>query len=228
VGRKLMAKEIQFPTGYKPLDDFMENVVWKRAPKVKLYDKSSSVLMWALYICGFMWIWMNDFFNNSHTTIGKRVYITRTAIEKGWWESIYRVMRHEFVHILQRLKYGLLYDISYLFPQILASGALLALLAIWFSNSWLWALCALGFGAPWPAPWRKKWELEGYTQSMLTRFELYNDISDNYVKNIALNFVTSFYYFMWPFEGYVIKKLNSIKIAIIQGKIKGPFLHYSS
>lgn len=222
-----MAREIKIPTGDQQLDDFMMKVVWNTAPKVKLYDKRSSVLMWTLYIAGFMWIWMRDFFNNSNTTIGKRVYIVRKVIENKWWIVVYRTMRHEFVHILQRSKYWLLYDIAYLIPQLLAAGALLAILAIWFSNAWLWALCCLVFGAPLPAYWRHKFELEGYTQSMLVRYELVGHITDDYVERIVKKFTTPFYYFMWPFRGYIEKKVKSIRDDIIAGKIKGPYLHYS-
>jgi hypothetical protein len=226
VGRVLMAKEIQFPTGYKKLDDFMSNVVWKKFPKAKLYEKKTSFFMKFLYIIGFMWIWQKRFIKGYNTTIGFSVYFSEWVVDNRRWDSMYRTMRHEFIHMLQKNKYKLLFDLSYLFPQVLAVGSVLALLAVWFSNWWLMSLCCLACLAPMPAPWRTKWEIEGYTASMVVMFEEQNGISKQRIDNIIKHFISSDYFFMCPFRSWITRKINTIAMSIRAGKIKGIFLGY--
>lgn len=221
-----MAKEIKFPTGNDHLDKFMMNIVWKRDKGVRLYDKQTSVLMWILFIAGFMWIWNTKFFKRFHTTIGNKVYIKRDSILLQDWTGVYKVMRHEFIHILQRKKYWILYDIGYLFPQVLAGFALPALLAIWLGSGWLWFLCFLVFLLPFPAYWRMKFEMEGYTQTLLAFHELYGRMSDGMISRIAKNFTGPAYYFMWPFRDSVLTKLDNIVSGIQRGRIKTPYLRY--
>lgn len=221
-----MAKEVTFPVGYHNLDKFMSNVVSLRFPGVKVYDKSSSALMWALYVIGFMWIWNKGFMTRFHTAVGTSVYITRRSIEGKRWNGIYRTMRHEFMHLLQREKHGLKYDLSYLFPQILSVFSLTALFAIWFSNAWLFGLVFLAMLLPWPAPWRAKWEFEGYTQTMLVSYEETGKIPQSRIESIIRNFTGPFYYFMFPFKSYVTKRINDIATKIRSGKIRSFFLDY--
>lgn len=222
-----MAREIQFPTCNEKLDSFMMNVVWKRDSSVRLYDKQSSALMWTIYYVSFMWIWLPDFFDNSHTTIGKKVYIKRESILLEDWGSIYRAIRHEFIHILQRDKYGFLYDFAYVFPQVLAVFSLFAILSIWFGDQWLYALVFLIFLFPIPAYWRMTFEMEGYTQTLLVEYETYGRISESSVRRIAKNFTGTMYFFMWPFGSWVRRRLEDIVDDIECGKIKTPHLHYS-
>lgn len=221
-----MAKEIVFPTGNETLDRFMIDVVWKTDKSVRLYEKRSSVLMWALYVIGFMWIWMPGFFKSFNTTIGKRVYIRENAVLLQNWIEIYKVMRHEFIHILQRKKYWILYDISYLLPQLFSILSLFSLLSIWLGSLWLYSLVWVAFLLPLPSYGRATFEFEAYTQTMLVFFEMTGKIPKHVIGNIASMFTGPSYYFMWPFRHIVISKLDDIADDIIGGKIKGPYLHY--
>ena len=221
-----MAKQIEPLTGSKNLDSFMADIVQKKFQKAKLYDKDTSSFMWFLYYVSFMWIWQKRFMKGYHTTIGYSVYVSQLVIINKLWESLYKTMRHEFIHMLQNGKYGLLYNLSYLFPQILAVGSLLALLAIWFSNWWLMSLCALAFLAPLPAPWRTKWEIEGYTQSMLVLFEESGEIPQERIDNIIKHFTSMDYFMMCPFKGWITKRIEGIATQIRAKEIQGIFLSY--
>lgn len=222
-----MAKEVKLPTGNEKLDTFMMQVVWKRDPDVRLYEKQSSALMWTLYVAGFMWIWNKWFFSRFHTTIGKRVYIKKDSIAAEDWAGIYRVLRHEYIHILQRRRYWLLYDVAYLFPQVLAVLAIPSFLSIWFGLQWLWSLGFLAFLAPIPAYWRMRFEIEGYTQTLLVEYEMRGQISEGLIRRVAEKFTGSTYYFMWPFNRDVRARLGDIVDKIYTGKINTPHLHYS-
>ncbi len=221
-----MAKEIQLPTGNELLDKFMMNIVWKLDSKVRLYDKQSSALMWFLYVAGFMWIWNTGFFKRFHTTIGNKVYIKRDSVLLQDWTGVYKTMRHEFIHILQRRKHWIFYDIAYLFPQVLAVFAIPSLLAILFGLQWLWFLCSLVFLLPLPAYWRMKFEMEAYTQTILVSYEVHGFVSESMVSRIARNFTGPAYYFMWPLKGYVQRRLESIVDGVQRGRIKTPYLNY--
>lgn len=221
-----MAKEIQFPTGHKMLDDFMANIVWRKFPKVRLFDKRSSVLMWFAYVIFFMWIWNRKFIDRFNTVVGHNVYIVRSRIERKEWASVYRTMRHELIHLFQKSKYWILFDILYTFPQCIAFFAILSLLAIWFSYAWLYALLSLVVLLPIPSPWRTMWELEGYAQTMLVYYEDTGQIPSSLIDNISKNFTGPSYYFMCPFRSYITRKINDIAVEIRSGKLRGFSLHY--
>lgn len=215
-----MARLVEFPCGYEPLDMLMLETRWKDLD-VKIYYKNSSLLMKLIYHVSFMWIWNRRFFD-FHTTIGSNIYLVDDVIEMGYWKSIYGTVRHELIHVLQRARWWLLYDLSYLFPQILAP---VAIFAIWGP---LWLLFFLVFLAPLPAPWRMKWEMEGYTATLLTYFEIHGDLPDEFVDRKARNFYTAAYYFMWPFKKDVLRRLKRIATKIRAGYIKGIYINIYS
>ena len=131
--------------------------------------------------------------------------------------------------MLQKEKYGaILFSALYLFPQCLASLALLSFLAIWLSSWWLMFLCCLLFLAPLPAPWRATFEMEGYTASMLVYYETYGSIPEALTDYISKHFYSMDYFLMWPFKNRVKKKINRIGIGIRRGLIKGYTLNYPS
>ena len=203
-----MAKELAFPTGNSNLDPFMTDVVWKKFPKAKIYNKITSGFMKFLYYVALMPLWQKQFMESYNTTIGYSVYVSEWTIVNKQWDSLYKTMRHEFIHMLQKNKYKILFDLTYLFPQILAVGSLLAFLAIWFSNWWLMSLLCLLFLGPLPAPWRTKWEIEGYTASMLTQFEMTGEIPKSRIDNIIGHFTSMDYFMMCPFRSWITRKIT--------------------
>lgn len=126
--------------------------------------------------------------------------------------NVLEVMAHETVHEADRNRLGtLLFTILYLSPQILALGALLALFAIWFTNSWLWALLALLFLAPIPSLGRTYIELRGYRMNVLFMRKVDKVAEESlspYLEYMAQNFTSGNYYFMMPIKKLVISKLR--------------------
>lgn len=121
-------------------------------------------------------------------------------------EEHYRVLQHEAVHLLDAQSfYGLLpawkglkwinvllFAICYGAPQLLGFLALLA-----FGGN-LWWLCCVLFFLPLPSPGRMLAEMRAYRRSR----ELGRPI-----ETMMDAFITSKYYYMWPFKGHVEKMI---------------------
>ena len=216
-----MAQRVLFPVGNIKIDTFVINVVKRRFPGFKLIYKKTSPLMWAVYLLSFMWIWNRRFMTDFYTTIGYKVYIPEEPGKPLNWDGVYRTLRHEFIHMLQRERYGIWFGLSYVFPQVLAVLALPAFLAIWLGPWWLLFLSSLIALGPWPAPWRKRWEVEGYTQTMLVDFESRKSVHIQIIAQVIDQFTGANYWFMWPFRKSITGEFDVIVKDIEEGRIKG-------
>lgn len=105
------------------------------------------------------------------TTFRGKVYVPSAEWLMANRESFTAILAHEYIHLADARRLPVLFESSYVFPQILALGALGALGAFW-SLSWLWCLLFLVFLAPWPAPWRAHWERRGYGMTLLWRVQV--------------------------------------------------------
>lgn len=125
----------------------------------------------------------------------------------GYEDGAIVVLAHETVHEYDRKRFGTIpFSLLYLFPQILALLSLLAIFAIW-SPWWLLCLLFLGFAAPVPSIGRMYLELRGYRVNMM-----YDRLVGCEEETSANYYASSFfcspdYYFMWPFQAFVVKKL---------------------
>lgn len=161
----------------------------------QIRNKNESV---AQKILAKIMFWMPNAMSNTWLTIYPTVW-RPTRHDRD-----YTTLQHEGVHLLDvQTFFGLLpknnrwinmclFIIVYGFPQIFA---LLAFLA--FYN--LWWLLALLFLLPLPAPGRMLAEMRAYRRSV----ELGRDVD-----TIIPNFVTSKYYWMWPFKKHTRKMLT--------------------
>lgn len=132
-------------------------------------------------------------YNNFITTIYPHVYFPDHDYDRDYFPV--ETMEHEWVHLKDwHTFFGLLpwvpgpmnamaMSCLYLFPQILAIGALLAPL-----NPWL--LLCLVFLLPIPAPFRALIEVRAYRRSI----ELGEDL-----EQVMKNFTGPTYYYMMPF-----------------------------
>jgi hypothetical protein len=188
----------------------------------KVYDfniefKNNSLFM---KILGFIMFFNRGFMTNYITTIGNTIYFPSQEMLKDDELSNCAVLAHELRHIQQNKKYGLLYSLGYLFPQILVIFSLLAFFNLWFL---LFLVCAL----PIPAIFRMIFEREGYKTTM---FVLYmylvqknidsawvNSAINNYIDNADQQFTSSAYYYMWPFgaKNYLSSEFGRIKTGDI-------------
>ena len=182
-------------------------------PNIELIFKDDSKLM--NYI-GKTLFFNKAFMTDFVTTIGDKIYIPREGFDKWPEHAISGVIAHEFVHIQDSNK-DKLFKLKYLFPQLLAPLMLL----LFFVNWWLPLISFIACLAPWPAYWRKKYEVRGYIMSLVAMQAWHGDLSDEkWEKTIHIMntyFTGPAYYFMWPFG--VKKELREAVKKIKSGDI---------
>lgn len=192
---------------------------------VQIRYKNESNLMKLL---GFLLFFNKEFMTRYITTIGNTVYFPSEAFVIEHDLALRSVMAHEFYHIEDANRTGkLFWGFLWLMPLPLFLLSLLAILAVVWPFM-IWFLVCLVFLLPWPAYWRKKYELGGYT---MTLFMLNEQMKEHGVtlsnRRVELGetaevidknqFRSSYYYFMWPFG--VKKELQSAIESILSGDI---------
>lgn len=190
-------------------------------PKFKIVDKRKSKFMRFLNV--FVRVFNPKFMDAFITTIGFTVYWSDSP---GNFDAPddYDSLWHEARHALQakrwtRVGFGWLY----LFPHSLSPLALLSLLAIWFSFWWLMALVALMTLAPWPAPWRARWELQAFeAQIYILKAQGYQDLSGWVTRRVDVTFGGWDYFKMVWCKARIRRKLE----ALVKNwkKIQNPFV----
>jgi hypothetical protein len=204
-------------------DDFQKNLQQQFNFKVKY--KNESIFMDILSKLLFFNI---DFSKTFTTTIGKTVYFPSKQWVANHPFMASTILAHEICHIQQAKKYSkILYSILYLFPQILSIFSLLAILSIWWINC-LWFLVFLVFLLPIPAPFRAKFEFEGYVMSLfmmdqqlrrhkMGELKIFSELSIHALRVDKDQFRGSTYWYMWPFG--IMDKFENKIIEIRSGDI---------
>ena len=162
------------------------------------------------------------FFNPAYMTrftttmFGKVYFVSRKWAEANPRQA-WKILAHEYVHLLDDQDHPIWFSASYLFPQIKALGALVTFGAFW-SPWFLLSLVFLLALAPWPAPWRAKWEMRGYVMSMAVNYWCYGDIRDDQVEHIGHNFWGPNYYYMRRGQSKILEDLKLKVLKIIKGE----------
>lgn len=170
---------------------------------VKLYPKEKSAFMKLIRIPLRLF---NKNFDGYITTIGKTIYLPAKFME-GQDIHVMDVLAHETKHIYDSCIYSFLYEIGYLFPQILALPFFIASLLV----SWYLLIPTLICLAPLPAYFRYLIEMRAYRVNlMVAKHALkYDDVGMMRVKLwITKQMTERWYYFTWPFKQYVMKNLE--------------------
>lgn len=138
---------------------------------VKIEYKTESKLMKFL---GFLLFFNKKFMTNFVTTIGNTIYFP----DRGESSRIMNIIiAHELMHIMDRAeankKFPFLFELKYLFPQVLGLGmapALLFPLSPWFALFLVFGI----FLMPWNAKWRTLYEARGYATTLFANEHNYN------------------------------------------------------
>jgi hypothetical protein len=195
----------------------------KLSPDLKIAFKDESLLM---KIIGFLLFFNPKFKTGFVTTIGNTIYFPskKNFREREDWSAM-MTLAHEFRHIQDHQKYGLWYNLTYLFPLcllplVLAAGFLLP----WWLTLVLLVLCL----APLPSPWRKNYEFRGYTMNLFVFNQLAEESKmlpldkferlDELVEHYNSHFTNFHYYLMWPFG--VKDKMDDCVDDIVSGEIE--------
>lgn len=182
---------------------------------VKFKNESS----WMKFLAIFANLFNKSFMTTYTTTSDVTVYFPSREYLLADQEGNAQVLAHEIVHMRERRQDGLAWNfLRYSFPQLFAVLAIASIGAIWN----LWFLLALVFLlalAPLPAPGRRDIELNGYTMSMAIAFWTSGTLSDELYNNVADQFTTSLYWFMWPWRKDMLFRLKMRGQSIRTGDI---------
>jgi hypothetical protein len=194
----------------------LENKIKECAPTYELRFKNKSTFMKVLDKILFF---NKDFLTSVKTVIGTKMYWPSKEQYDKDPIATFRVLAHEFVHIMDYLRSPVRFVLGYLFPQILAAPAvlfvllspiLIPLIAVGILSPYiLLALVTTIFLAPIPSPGRKKAEMRGYGMSIKVRMWLQGSNSQYLEDWYVDQFTGQLYYYMWPFPKSVRKELKT-------------------
>lgn len=182
---------------YSELGYYIESKI----PGFAIVKKSESKLMKFLSkLLFFNKGFMTDFI----TTIYPKVYVPDEWALYSKASQI-EILAHEYRHLRDRKVWKVLFNIGYLFPQILVLLAFLAFVSPWF-------LLSLVFILPLPST-RAISEYRGYCMSMAVEYWLSGKkmnveyVIDNY-------FASGNYYWMFPFRSILRKAFNKFFVNL--------------
>ena len=162
----------------------------KHFPNLKVVMKTDSNFM---KILSTLMFFNKGFMTKFTTTIGSTIY----APSQEWLDKNNPVLIHEIIHLYDEKRLGFLYNLLYLFPQILIIPTLLLLL---FFN-WHWILPVAGVCLlPLPALGRSYFEKRAYLVQLFVYINLYNSNEAVTGANLAKYFKNSTYYWMHPWQ----------------------------
>lgn len=165
-------------------------------PEYKIAFKDKSLLM---KILGFLLFFNKKFMTNYSTTIGNTVYFPTETWLMSRPVTAKIILYHELIHMRDSARLSrFIFSFAYLFPQILAIFSI----PLFFYN-WIVALVWLVFFLmPIPAYFRMALEKKAYTFSLYTVYRLNKNANlDEQISMYSSQFNTSYYYYMWPFNG---------------------------
>ena len=209
------------------MDKFNKAVafVGSHIPGFSIKYKNTSWFMKFLGI--FVWLFNRRFMTDYVTTLKWTVYFPSEEFIAKNPDVTTSILLHEFVHLWDRRQKGTAFSLLYMLPQAGSILLLLVLLAIgWFFPWWgnlILGLLAILCLLPWPAPWRMRWEIRGYTMTLAYAYWVRHDNMDDYDKFIKKQFTGWDYYRMWPFDKDIQAKIDKVEDDIRNDRLGEPF-----
>ena len=133
-------------------------------------------------LAALLWPFNRRYLDGYTTVMFGRVYFpSRAWCAAVGPEAVYRVLRHEAVHLRDARRWPVLFPLSYV------------------------------FGAPAVLTARAVWEARAYAESLRVSMELDGDVSDAELERIATLFTGAEYLFMCPFPRFVRRRLRALR-----------------
>jgi len=186
----------------RELSEAMDAIIRKRVPEWKVIAKETSTLHKVISWLPPVVFLRTAYRENFWTTLGY------TAAHPIGQEYDWDTRPHEGLHAQQASKWTRpLFGFGYLFPQALFLP--IAIFLCFFLSWWMSALAVAVSVAPWPAPFRMLWELEAYELSVMVWEWQWGQETEDRIEDISSdNFAGVNYWFMWPFTGYIKRRLR--------------------
>lgn len=166
--------------------------IQEHLPRFEVLYKDESVLQ--RWIGRLLWPINRTYMTEYTTVMFGKVYFPSREIVASWGAaSVYRILRHEFVHLIDAKRFPLYFELSYL-------------------------LCLPCFFTM-----RAYWEFRGYTQDMLVEYEETGDVSTQTLDFIEARFVSAEYgWMLWP-RSLVRRHLYTLRTRVLAGELRGPY-----
>lgn len=175
----------------------LKALISRRVPGFAIKYKDES--KWQKFI-GLVSFFNPGYMTKYTSTIGKTVWFPSREFVTKKRSKAFKVLAHEYVHLLDRKKAPVVFELGYTFPQILFIFASLAIMAFFFSPWWLLALSALIFALPIPAIFRSLIEMRGYSMNIAINIWKHGAVMESTREWIEEVFCGWDYYKMWPFR----------------------------
>jgi len=213
----------------------------------QIKQKSESRLMWL--IGRFARLFNKRWMDRYHTTMGSTIYLTTTPEQTMQMQRrLVETVLHEMTHVYDRKKHGVRFTIGYAMPQMLAVLALplllisvlLVLVAPTRSTAWVGLLVGLIASvalsvwlcpwllltavsllalAPWPSPWRVRWERRGYQMSMAVSYWMRGQIVHTPSWFVEQFVGWAYYRMSWDRKG-MLKTLREDAEDVVEGLVE--------
>lgn len=195
------------------LDDLVL-AIKERLPKFQVKYKDENLFQKFL---GVLMFFNRGYMTRYTTTMFGNVYfVSRKSVGENPRHA-WKILAHEYVHLLDGRDHPVKFPLYYALPQVSALGALLALGAFWCS----WALLALVFLvalAPWGSKGRTKSEMRGYAMSMAVNYWRYASVSQSLKDHVGSSFWGPNYYYMCRDKTFVKMEIGTIELQIMKGE----------
>lgn len=194
--------------------ELLQFITLDKPVKIKYKDKSKFMKFLGFFLKPF-----NDGFMYQYiTTIGHTVYFP----SKAWAEKnngvATTVMGHELIHVKDYERFGILFGLSFLFPQILVLGVFGVCFVQYSWWNLLWLLCTLFIFCS--SPTRTYFEARGYAVTMVIRrlgVGSRYDFTDH-ANSISWQFTSPAYLWMCRNKSKVVDKLTGNYMLLMHGK----------
>lgn len=179
----------------------LQDKIKSRVPGFTIKFKDENIIqriigvLVALFCPGYMYSYTSTF--------GKTVYFPNRKFVTNDSKRAFKILAHEYVHILDRARAPIFFELLYMLPQLLAVFSILALLSLVYGPWFLLFLLALLFLLPLPAYGRAALEMRGYGMNIAVNYWLHGTIYRETRNWIADRFTGWSYYKMLPFSNVV-------------------------
>ena len=177
------------------LFDELVSAIRRRIPGFKIRYKNKSI--WQKIIgklCFFNRGYMTDYTSTYGDTVW---YPSRKFLEESY-KRAFKILAHEYVHLLDRKKYPIIFELFYVMPQVFTLLSLFSILALFFSDLFLLFSAALLFALPAPSLGRAVIEMRGYAMNIAINMWRHGSVTSETMTAILKEFTGLSYYRMWP------------------------------
>lgn len=150
------------------------------------------------------------------TTRYPKVYFpSRKYVEENYRKA-WKILAHEYVHLFDRKRWGMKFNVRYFSPQIFSLLSLSAIATVWVGKWGLLGLIPLLCLAPWPSHGRMRIEMRGYAMSMALNQWRYGGVQADMITWVVGHFTGWAYYRMWPFKDDVLSRVINTLNKVVE------------